>query len=471
MLLVVTLGHVREHVVGGLVDVVDDLAKVGLEVGRGESFKVGEGGSGDVPLPLQLALALIDSSPQAGVFAHIINKGLGDLQLVGRDGSLAAGQPVLGFVLIGPNLGQHSGLTHVGGEGDQVEILVDVVHDLGLEEHLSSIVHNLVAELGLGDVLSQLLDSSAAGLGRTVLVHNLVALPLAGFAIWKSCHQLLDNLELSPEESVLVGVHDVAVHLEQAEVHAWHGFYQTLERGGELELFEETGGHAGGGGAREADLVVEDDGGAGAGPHQGAHQGIEIRLIWGSRVADGNPHVDQARELLLQAFHHIVQRGQSLHLQLFLHLVDVDHLELSLSVLHPSFTHTHELRLVFLESVPGHVAELSVLPDLVGRAGADGLTVNIDARLLAQVEPDDLSILGVNGAGDFVEGGLEASNGWLTAQVDLVSRHTAEVWATRHRVRQLLDLLEVVRHGSRLPYLGVVRHPESGSAPASPGAD
>ena len=42
---------------GGLVDVVDDLAKVGLEVAVGERLEVGEGSGRDVTLPLQVALA------------------------------------------------------------------------------------------------------------------------------------------------------------------------------------------------------------------------------------------------------------------------------------------------------------------------------------------------------------------------------------------------------------------------------
>ena len=51
-LLVVSLGHVGEHGVGGLVDVVDDLAKVGLEVGGGERLEVGESCGWDISLPL-----------------------------------------------------------------------------------------------------------------------------------------------------------------------------------------------------------------------------------------------------------------------------------------------------------------------------------------------------------------------------------------------------------------------------------
>ena len=46
-LLVVALGHVGKHGVGRLVDVVDDLAEVGLEVAGGEGLQVGEGGGGD----------------------------------------------------------------------------------------------------------------------------------------------------------------------------------------------------------------------------------------------------------------------------------------------------------------------------------------------------------------------------------------------------------------------------------------
>ena len=49
---------------------------------------------------------------------------------------------------------------------------LDVVHDLGLEESLSSIVHDLVAQLGLGDVLADLLDAGAGG-WWTVFVDNL----------------------------------------------------------------------------------------------------------------------------------------------------------------------------------------------------------------------------------------------------------------------------------------------------------
>merc|ERR1711988_1907191 len=203
-LLVVSLGHVTEHGVGGLVDVVDDLSKVGLEVGLGKVLKVGQGGSGDVSLPLQSALAFL---------LHVLDKGLGDLQLVSGDGGLASAEGVLVLLLIGEAVpGKVSRLAHVGCEDNQGEVLGNVVHDLGLEEDLGGIVHDLVAQLGLGNVLSQLLDASTPSLSGTILVNDLVTLPLGGLTISsKVSHQLFDDLKLSSEEGVLARVHLVSV--------------------------------------------------------------------------------------------------------------------------------------------------------------------------------------------------------------------------------------------------------------------
>ena len=44
--------------------------------------------------------------------------------------------------------------------------------------------------------------------------------------------------------------------------------------------------------------------------------------------------------------------------------------------------------------------------------------------------------------------------------VDLVSWDSPEVWTPGNRLRQLLDLLEMIRHGNGLPYFGVFSHPE-----------
>ena len=49
----------------------------------------------------------------------------------------------------------------VGAENDQVEILLDVIHDLDFEESLSCVVHNFVAKLRLGNVFSKLFNTGA----------------------------------------------------------------------------------------------------------------------------------------------------------------------------------------------------------------------------------------------------------------------------------------------------------------------
>merc|ERR1719195_685388 len=152
-LLVVSLGHVTEHGVGGLVDIVDDLSKVGLEVSLGEVLKIGQGGSGDVSLPLQSALAFLHHVSEVILLLHVLDKGLGDLQLVSRDSGLASAEGVLVLLLIGEAVpGKVSRLAHVGGEDNQGEVLGNVVYDLGLEEDLGGVIHDLVAQLGLGNV-------------------------------------------------------------------------------------------------------------------------------------------------------------------------------------------------------------------------------------------------------------------------------------------------------------------------------
>merc|ERR1711990_603582 len=330
-LLVVSLRHVGEHGVGGLVDVVDDLAQVGLEVSGGQRLQVGESGSWDVSLPLEPALAFINHANQSGVLLHELDEGLVDLQLVSGDGGLSSRESVLGLVLVGQRVpGQVSGLAHVCGEDNEIEVLVDVVHDLGLEEHLGGVVHDLVAQLGLSNVLSELLDTSTSSLGRTILVNDLVALSLGTLAVSsKISNQLLDDLELSTEESVLVGVHLVSVHLEERQVHAGNSLNETLEGGGDLELLVEASGDAAGGGPGETDLVVDDDGGVDGGSDQGADHDVEVSLQGSSGVADGNSPVNQAGVLLLQALDGGAEGLDALHLDLLGVLVDVNILELS----------------------------------------------------------------------------------------------------------------------------------------------
>jgi len=261
-LLVVSLGQILEQAVGSLVDVVDDFAKVALEVAGGKRLQVGKGLWGDVSLPLQLSLALINDGSEFGVFAHVVNKGLVELQLVSRGGDLATGEGEgLLVVLRGSILAEDGGLTQVGSEANEIEVFVNVVHDLGLEESLCSIIHDLVAQLGFSNVLSQLLDTSATGLGGTIFVNNFVTFSLGSLTIGKLSTELLDDLKLTSEEGILGHIHLVSVHLEEVKVDTGNGLNKALIGGSQLEFSEETGGNTASGGSGKTDLAIDNDGG------------------------------------------------------------------------------------------------------------------------------------------------------------------------------------------------------------------
>ena len=89
--------------------------------------------------------------------------------------TFATGQSEGLLVFIGDAvLGNLALVTKVSGEADQIEVLLNVVDDFGLEESLCGIVHDFVAELGFGNVFAQLLDTGSLGC-RSVLVDNFVA--------------------------------------------------------------------------------------------------------------------------------------------------------------------------------------------------------------------------------------------------------------------------------------------------------
>merc|ERR1712020_322866 len=403
----------------------------------------------------KVALALVDQAPQLGLSLHEGHKGLAKLQLVAGDGGLASGQLL---AISAPGSLGH--LPHVGGEGDHVVILVDVVHDLHLEESLGGVVHDLVGKFGLSDVLSQLLDAVDSSLGCSIFVNHLVALILGLLATLELSDQVHDHGELTPEERILGGVHCVLVHLQQVQVDAGDGLDEALERGVDLELLEQARNDAAGGGPGESDLVVDDDGGVDGGADQGVADDVEVSLVGSSRVADGDPHVHKAGEVGLQAFNGLGEGLQVLDLNLLLLLADGEVLQLASVLLGASLHHLLELQLVGLDGVPGDISKLGVLSDLVGRPGADGLTVDIHVGLLPQVQPDDGAVLGVDGAGHLLEDVLEASGSGLASAVDLVAWDPVEVGGSDHRLRKLLDLVEGAGHGRGLPYLGVLRHPE-----------
>merc|ERR1719206_311682 len=67
-----------------------------------------------------------------------------------------------------------------------------------------------------------------------------------------------------------------------------------------------------------------------------------------------------------------------------------------------AFNNLDEFFFISFSRITGDISKLSILSDLVWWTGTDGLTVNIDIWFLAEVEPDDLSVLGVVGSSDLL---------------------------------------------------------------------
>merc|ERR1712095_121811 len=170
---------------------------------------------------------------QTSNLGNKVHEGSLNLELLGGDRAFARGRQSHSGLLV--SLNRFSGLggsiPHVGSEDNDVEVLVDVVHDLGLEEGLGSVIHDLVAELGLGDVLPELLDASATSLLGTVEVNDLVSIVLGTSTIGQLGNELLDNLELASEEGILGWVHDIVVGLKEGGVHSGDSLDEALEAG------------------------------------------------------------------------------------------------------------------------------------------------------------------------------------------------------------------------------------------------
>jgi hypothetical protein len=456
-LLVITLRHILEQIVSGKVNIVDDFAQIFVEVGVGQILEVVQSVLGNVALPLEFTFALFTDGSEVAVFVHPLDESLGHLEVLSGRRHLSSGERKVLLLLFADSVdGVFALFPEVTGEADKVEVLLNVVHDFGLEESLCGVIHDFVAELGLGDVLAELLDAGALGSG-TVLVDDLIALSLGGGAVGEGFGQLLDHFEFAPEEGVLGGVDGVLVHAEEVHVDSGNGLDEAFVGGGELELAEKARADAAGGGAAETDLAVDDNGGVDVGAEESVADGVKVLLQGSGRVAHRDPVVGESGECLLDLLDDVVEGLDGLDLDLLLGLGDLDDLDFALAGLDAAFEDLLELDFVILHGFAGDVSELGVLSNLVGGSGADGVAVDIDDGLLSHVDPHNFAVLGVLVADSLVDGIDEALSGGLTAAVDLVARHSAEVGcALDDSVLELLDLFEVVGHGGGLPDLGVI---------------
>merc|ERR1719414_1602903 len=454
-LLVVTLRHVLEKVVSGQVDIVNDFAQVLFEVGIGQVLQVIQSVLGNVTLQLQFALAFLADGPQAGMFHHPVDKLLGQLEALGGGGDLAAGEGESLLVLLGDAVLGHLALvSQVGSEADQVEVLLDVVHNLGLEESLSGIIHDLIAQLGFGNVLAQLLNTGALG-GRAVLVDDLVALPLGTIAVGESGNELFDDLEFTPEKRVFFLLNFVFVHAQDFEVDTGNGLDEALVGSGQLEFSEQAGGDAASGRAGKTDLAIDNNRAIDIGANQSATKGIKISLKRGSGVANGDAIVGETRVLFLQSLNDVMKADNLFDLHFASFFGDIDDFDFATVVFCASLQDLDEFHLVGLAASPSDSSEFSVFADFVGGPSADGVAIDVDNGLLPHVHPNDRSILGPLVATSFFDGLFKTILGGLTTAEDFVSGHPPEVGDSIEFVGQLLDLFKVVQHGRSLVDLGV----------------
>merc|ERR1719273_1187899 len=217
-LLVITLGHIFKQIVTGQIDVMNDLAEVLFEISIGQTNQIVQSILGNITLPLEFTLTLIADSSQGGISVHPGYKSILQFEALSGGGNFSAGQAESLFVFVSDTiLGNLALITEICSEADQIEVLLDVVHDFGLEESLCGIVHDLVAQFGFGNVLAQLFDTSTLRCG-SVFVDDFVLLKF------------------------------IFVHAKEFKVDSGNGFDETFERCGDLELPEEAGRYTSGGG-------------------------------------------------------------------------------------------------------------------------------------------------------------------------------------------------------------------------------
>merc|ERR1719365_428219 len=389
VVLVVSPGQVAEHVPGQLVDPLDHLGHVGLEVGGGEHvLQLGELLVGDLPLPLQLAAALLNHGAQTRVVIHVLLEGLGE---------------ALG-----------SELADVHGEDDEVEVPLDVVHDLGLEVGLPVVRGHIKGHLGLDDALTDVLNTSSTR-GRGSQVNQLVNLGLGNLGLGECSKQLLDDLKLSHLHSVPVLLH-LNVNAGQAQLLLLEGIEDVVgddaphpvQLPGQLQLLYEGAAHNGSGGSADASLAVEDNWARGGGVLQHGNNLVKVLLGGSHLLVHGDPDGLQLGHLVLDGSIDLIEGGHSRKLLRDLLIVCpllgvLTKLVLEvLEVLSPLLPLLGELGLQLGGLL--RVVDLQVEVDALGRvASGERLAIDINDWLLSKVDPEDVLLVSV-----LLEDGLEA---------------------------------------------------------------
>merc|ERR1719288_45716 len=150
----------------------------------------------------------------------------------------------------------------------------------------------------------------------------------------------------------------------------------------------------------------------------------------------------------------------------FSFFADINDLQFSI-VLRSSLKNSKKFWFILCKHICSNSSQFCILSNLVWGSGTNWFTIDIDIRFLPDIEPDDFTILGVDGSSHLLQASLDASNSRLTTAVDFITRNTSEVGTSSNWVGQLLDLLKMVSHGCSLPYLWLIPHDEWESRPRS----
>merc|ERR1740131_328311 len=170
------------------------------------------------------------------------------------------------------------------GEDDEVEVPLDVVHDLGLEVGLPVVGGDVEGHLGLDDALTDVLDAGSTR-GRGGQVDQLINLGLGHLGLGVGSEELLDHLELAHLHRVPVLLH-LDVDAGQTELLLLEGVEDVVRNDsphpvqlpGQLQLLDERAADDGGGGSADASLAVEDDGAGGGGVLQHRNDLVKVFL-------------------------------------------------------------------------------------------------------------------------------------------------------------------------------------------------
>jgi len=119
-----------------------------------------------------------------------------------------------------------------------------------------------------------------------------------------------------------------------------------------LEFSEQAGGDAASGGARKADLAIDNDGAVDIGANQSVTKGVKVSFQRSGRVADRNTVVGQFRILLLQALNDVMKADNLLNFNFAFFLGDIDDFDFATVVFCASLQDLDEFQLVGLAAIP-----------------------------------------------------------------------------------------------------------------------